>query len=111
MNKTSAMRLVCNMEDISEASVNRFLSMGCDLIIIRKKTKFYCYRNECPHMNLPLSIHSKGVLDKEQKHLVCAQHAAEFVIENGLCVKGPCIGMKLEPVSIELTDGNVLLKE
>jgi nitrite reductase/ring-hydroxylating ferredoxin subunit len=42
---------------------------------------------------------------------VCAQHAAEFSLENGLCVKGSCLGMKLEPVSIELTDDNVLLKD
>jgi nitrite reductase/ring-hydroxylating ferredoxin subunit len=62
-------------------------------------------------MNLPLSNRSKGIFDRDQRHLVCIQHAAAFDIENGHCVKGPCLGMKLEPVNIETNNGKLFLKE
>lgn len=102
---------VCHLDDIPEGSAARLLTAGNNLILIQKKGRLYAYRNECPHMNLPLTNRFNCTMDKEKKHLVCAQHAAEFSLESGLCVKGPCLGMKLEPVSIELTDDNVLLKD
>jgi naringenin degradation protein FdeD len=105
------MQSICHINDVAEGEARRFLIGVDNLILARSNGKLYAYRNECPHMNLPLTHRYNCLMDKEQKHLVCAQHEAEFAIEKGLCVKGPCIGMKLEPVSIELTDDNVLLKE
>ncbi len=62
-------------------------------------------------MNLPLINRSRGLLNKEQGQIVCVQHAAVFDIENGHCVKGPCLGMELEPVNIETNNGKLFLKE
>lgn len=111
MAMAKAKRLICSMEELPDDSANRFLSSGCDLVVIRIKDKLFAYRNECPHMNLPLTTRSKGILDKVQGHLVCMQHAAEFEIENGLCVNGPCQGMGLESVNIETNNGNIFLIE
>ena len=110
MDEGQATGLICHLEDITEDSVVRFMSTGCDFIVIRREGRLYGYRNECPHMNLPLTNRHNYKIDKKQKHLVCTQHAAEFAIENGLCVRGPCKGMKLEPVIIDLSDGKVYLK-
>jgi nitrite reductase/ring-hydroxylating ferredoxin subunit len=104
-------KIICHLDDIPEGSAARFIVAGHNLIVIQREGRLYAYSNECPHMNMPLTYRQNCTMDKEQKHLVCAQHAAEFTIENGLCDKGPCIGMKLEPVSIELIDDNILLKE
>lgn len=84
---------------------------GKNLVVTHRRGRLYAYRNECPHMNLPLTNRNHCTMDKDQKHLVCAQHAAEFLLENGHCVKGPCIGMKLESVPVDLIGGNVLLKD
>ena len=110
MGKVHATRLVCRMEELPDDSASRFLLSGCDLIVIRRKGRLFAYRNECPHMNLPLTNRSKGIFDKNQGRLVCMQHTAEFDIETGLCVKGPCKGMELEPVNIELNNGKLFLK-
>jgi len=99
------------MDELPEDSAIRFLLTDCDLIVIRRKGSLYAYRNECPHMELPLSNRSKGIFDKDHGHLVCMQHGAVFDIENGLCVKGPCQGMELEPVNIETNNGKLFLKE
>lgn len=111
MGKVNAMQLVCSMEELTDGSAKRFMLSGRDLIVIRIKGKLFAYRNECPHMNLPLTNRSKGIFDKDQGRLVCMQHAAEFDIENGFCVKGPCQGMELESVNIETNNGKLFLKE
>ncbi len=111
MDTAHATRLICHEEELTEGSAVRFLLTGCDLIVIRRKGRLYAYRNECPHMNLPLSNRSKGIFDKDQGHLVCTQHAAVFDVENGRCVKGPCLGMELEPINIETNNGKLFLKE
>lgn len=111
MGKTHATRQICHMEELPEDSAIRFMITGCDLIVTRRKGRLHAYRNECPHMNLPLTNRTKGLFDNDQGNLVCMQHAAEFDIENGLCVKGPCQGMELEPVNIETNNGKLFLKE
>jgi len=105
------MEVICDANDISEGAARRFSVKNLDLIVVHRYGIFYAYRNECPHMNLPLTNRSKGIIDKNQKHLVCIQHRAEFDIENGFCVKGPCQGMELEPVNIETNNGKLYLKE
>jgi len=103
------MEFVCREEEVTEGDAWRFLAGNYDLIVARKDGKLYAYRNECPHMNLPLINRLKGLLNKEQGHLICVQHAAVFDIKNGFCVKGPCLGMVLESVEIELIDGGIFL--
>ena len=110
MDKVKALRLICESDQLSEDDALRFLLKDYNLILIRRKGKLFGYRNECPHMNLPLTTRSKAILSNEQDHLLCSQHAAEFDIQNGLCVKGPCVGMELETVEVELIDGKIFLK-
>jgi len=105
------MEVICATNDIARDSARRFLVKNYDLIVVHRYGRFYAYRNECPHMNLPLTNHSKGIIDENQKHLVCIQHRAEFDIENGSCVRGPCQGMVLEHVNIETKNGKLFLKE
>jgi len=105
------MKIVCRDEDVAEGDARRFFVGNNNLIVARINGKLHAYRNECPHMNLPLTNRSKALINKEQNHLVCAQHAAAFAIENGLCVNGPCVGMELEPVIIESDNGKLYLNE
>jgi nitrite reductase/ring-hydroxylating ferredoxin subunit len=105
------MEVICDTNDITGDSARRFIVKNFDLIVVLRNGRFYAYRNECPHMNLPLTNRSKGIIDKNQKHLVCIQHRAEFDIENGICVKGPCLGMALEPVNTETNNGKLYLIE
>lgn len=104
------MNVICDANDIAEDCARRFIVKSLNLIVVHKNGKFYAYKNECPHMNLPLTNHSKGIIDENQKHLVCIQHRAEFDIENGYCIRGPCQGMVLEPVNLETKNGKLFLK-
>jgi nitrite reductase/ring-hydroxylating ferredoxin subunit len=41
--------------------------------------------------------------------IVCATHGAEFGIEDGIYLRGPCLGGRLESVISEINDGGVLV--
>ena len=105
------MQVICDTKDITGDSARRFIVKNLDLIVMHRNGRFYAYRNECPHMNLPLTNRSKGIIDKNQEHLVCMQHGAEFDIENGSCIKGPCQGMALESVRTKTNNGKLYLIE
>jgi phenylpropionate dioxygenase-like ring-hydroxylating dioxygenase large terminal subunit len=43
--------------------------------------------------------------------LVCRKHAATFDIDSGVCTHGPCEGAKLDPIEVEVRDGDVFLAD
>jgi nitrite reductase/ring-hydroxylating ferredoxin subunit len=47
-------------------------------------------------------------MNLDKSRILCATHGAEFRIEDGYCVLGPCTGQSLEPVAVKLRDGNVV---
>ncbi len=100
---------LCCIEDIAEDSAIRLNAAGEDLILVRWQGQFYAYRNDCPHMNMPLTNYSSAALSKDHTRLLCRQHAAQFDIESGLCVEGSCVGMNLHSLAIKVLDGEVFL--
>jgi nitrite reductase/ring-hydroxylating ferredoxin subunit len=76
---------------------------------VRQGGRLYVYVNRCPHIGTPLHFMTDRFLSASRERIVCATHGAEFAIEDGLCVRGPCLGDRLEPVMIEVRDGVILV--
>lgn len=77
-----------------------------DFFIVRKHELLRGYRNSCPHWpgsSLPLRKHA--YLDREMNYIVCYGHGAKFTLPDGLCVMGPCLGQRLDPVEIRIEEG------
>jgi nitrite reductase/ring-hydroxylating ferredoxin subunit len=88
------------------------LGQGKDsAFLVRKGNRIFAYSNACPHVeNAPLPWRKDEYLNKEKTHIVCSGHGAEFEIENGLCVLGPCIGKKLKTIKVDIAeDGKIFL--
>jgi nitrite reductase/ring-hydroxylating ferredoxin subunit len=67
------------------------------------------YRNRCPHDGTtPLPWRRHAYLNHAQDRIVCSAHGAEFLIESGECVLGPCIGQFLTRVPLQVHDGHIL---
>jgi nitrite reductase/ring-hydroxylating ferredoxin subunit len=43
--------------------------------------------------------------------VVCRKHAATFEKDSGVCTHGPCEGAELDPVAVEVRDGDVYLTD
>ena len=46
----------------------------------------------------------------DKRHFLCRTHGALYRIDTGACVQGPCGGLSLEPLAIELDAGRVYLQ-
>jgi nitrite reductase/ring-hydroxylating ferredoxin subunit len=65
--------------------------------------------NRCPHWGIPLDGASSDILVYADgtARLRCASHGAEFAIDTGVCLSGPCEGDRLSPLRVEV-DGNIV---
>ncbi|MFN3842483.1 MAG: Rieske (2Fe-2S) protein [Rehaibacterium terrae] len=78
------------------------------LILVREGMQVAAFLNICPHAGRRLDwAPGRFLIDKGR--LVCAAHGATFERMSGECVAGPCRGQSLQPVAVDVRDGQVWL--
>jgi len=102
-------RVLCRLEDIPDGEGRGFeVDGGEDILVVRRGDKAYGYLNVCPHAASPLDWVENQFMNMDKSHILCATHGAEFRIEDGFCVLGPCRGRSLTPVAITVQGGEVI---
>ncbi len=101
-------RTLCRVTDIPDSGAKGF--PGADgaftgLIVVRQGDQIYVYENACPHIGTPLDWTPDRFLSADGRHLICATHGAEFTIDTGECISGPCRGDHLTPINVVVQDG------
>ena len=61
-----------------------------ELMAIRRRLAVFVYVNSCPHWGSTLDVCPGRFLNREGTHIHCSTHGAQFRIEDGFCIKGPC---------------------
>ncbi len=70
------------------------------------------YRDVCRHLSFPLDWRGDGqVFTPDGEHLICGLHGAQYDPADGRCVSGPCEGLFLHALPVEVADGVVYLVE
>lgn len=108
------LRALCRVDDIREGGSRGFGPAPggfTGLFAVRSGGQVFVYVNSCPHLGAPLDWAPNRFLSSDRTRIVCATHGAEFTIEDGMCVRGPCLGAGLEPVMIHIKDGMILVPE
>ena len=107
------MRVICRVDDVPDRSGRGYTVMRgdteTDIVVVRLGRTIRAYVNVCPHLGLNLDWQPDAFFDFERRHILCGMHGALFRVADGQCVYGPCLGHALEPVAIELRDGEVHL--
>jgi nitrite reductase/ring-hydroxylating ferredoxin subunit len=109
-----ATRTLCRLEDIPEGGSKGFPAAPggfTGLLAVRQSDAVYVYVNACPHIGTPLDWTPGRFLSADGSHIICATHGAEFRIADGVCIRGPCHGDRLERVVIRIEDGTVYVPE
>jgi nitrite reductase/ring-hydroxylating ferredoxin subunit len=107
-------RRLCNIDDIPDGGSRGFPPAPggfTGLFAIRQGERVLIYVNACPHLGVSLDWTPDRFLSADGSRIVCATHGAEFAIDDGLCLRGPCLGDRLEAVDVELRGGAVLVPE
>jgi len=104
---------LCQINEIADgSSMGRTAEVSgkrTRLIIVRKGGCFFVYVNSCPHNRGPLDFIPDQFLTPAKDMILCAGHGAQFRIEDGYCVIGPCAGKALQPIPCTVRDGSVWL--
>jgi nitrite reductase/ring-hydroxylating ferredoxin subunit len=102
------MRALCRVEEIPDGGAKGFPAAPggfTGLFAVRRGDAVVVYVNACPHLGVSLDWAPDRFLDAAGELIVCSTHGAEFRIEDGFCLRGPCAGDRLESVMTEINDG------
>lgn len=108
------MRRLCALDEIPDGGSRGFGPAEggfTGLFAVRQGGVVRVYVNSCPHIGVPLDWAPHRFLSTDGTRIVCGTHGAEFAIESGQCLRGPCIGDHLEAVPVRIEDGSVLVAE
>jgi len=95
-----------SLSRITETGENR----PFPIVIVRTAANDYVgYVNACPHEGIWLNFGAGEFFSRDRAFLRCGRHGANFEIETGLCVDGPCQGKSLQPIALAVIDGEVCL--
>ncbi|GEM_PF-1261696 len=75
------------------------------VIIVRDHQILAAYINRCPHALIPLDDNHNDVLSLDQRTIQCAMHFAQFRLEDGYCIYGPCAGDRLKRIALRVENG------
>lgn len=101
-----AATFLCQINDIADPGSRGFRvtdgDTAKDIMVIRRGNEVFGYINSCPHTGVCLDWQPGQFLAMDSQSIICATHGAEFRIEDGYCVGGPCAGDSLVPVRITI---------
>lgn len=109
---------LCRLEEIEDGEGRGFvLGEGAEelaLFVVRQGDAAFAYVNSCPHQGTPLDwggFDGSGghFVSEHSGNILCATHGAEFRVEDGHCLAGPCLGCGLQPVRLS-RDADGLLR-
>ena len=106
------MPFLCKASDVTETGREYLVSGNGGayyVMLFRLGDQVRAYQNVCPHRFLSLSWAPDRFMIGEDGLLVCPHHGAAFELEQGECLQGPCVGDRLFPVEIRITDDEIWL--
>ncbi len=107
-------RALCRLDDFPDGACKGFPPAPggfTGLLAVRQGDTIHVYVNSCPHIGTPLDWVPGRFLSIDGSRIVCATHGAEFRITDGECLRGPCLGDRLERVMIQIKDGTLFVPE
>jgi nitrite reductase/ring-hydroxylating ferredoxin subunit len=105
-------RLLCRIDDIPDGQARGFSAPDTShhsLFAVRRGSRTFVYVNQCPHAGAELEYAQDRFLSSDGRRIICFAHNAQFAVETGNCVGGPCAGQALEAVPVKIVNGSVMI--
>ena len=107
---------ICHITEIRDPGAKGFELSHNDrtlaFFVVKKHGQIFGYVNKCPHVGVNLEWRPDDFLNIDKSLIQCSVHGAEFIIETGHCIGGPCYGKMLDPVKLQLdAQGNIFLDD
>ena len=105
---------LCHASDLADGESRGFDPHGSGrdtLFLVRRGERVNAWLDSCPHEpGTPMAWRRHAYLNAARDRIVCHAHGAQFDLDSGVCLLGPCLGQRLTPVDVQLSsDGRVHL--
>lgn len=104
--------VLCRFDEVPEGGSRGFDPEGrgqASVFAVRRADTVHVYADRCPHHGTAMAWRRNEYLNAAGDRIVCAAHGAQFEIESGLCVLGPCLGDRLTPVPWRMALGKIFI--
>jgi len=109
--KKSSRKLVGSAGELAHGTSKKFTlrrgSRELEALLVNYQGNLFAYVNRCPHTGITLDWVNNQFFSVDGRYLMCATHGAVFEPPSGECIWGPCVGLALQSVPIEIEDGQV----
>ena len=110
-DKSSARKLVGAVGEIEHGESKKFtLRRGqrdLEALLVNFQGQHFAYINRCPHTGITLDWVNNQFFSSDTRYIMCATHGAVFEPPTGECIWGPCVGLSLQSVPVEIEDGRI----
>jgi nitrite reductase/ring-hydroxylating ferredoxin subunit len=104
--KKSLGKLVGTVGELEHGKSKKFtLRRGqrdLEALLVNYEGNYFAYVNRCPHTGITLDWVNNQFFSSDNRYLMCATHGAVFEPPTGECVWGPCFGLALQNVPIQI---------
>ena len=115
MDEVDLARVICPLHELADPGAKGFTMGEGDWplrgFVVRRGGNVHAYVNHCPHAGFPLNWNPDAFLAPDAPLILCAMHGALFEIETGLCLSGPCDGLRLRALAVRVVRGYVTLDD
>lgn len=109
--KHSTRKLVGAVGEIGHGKSKKFtLRRGqrdLEALLVNFEGQHFAYINRCPHTGITLDWVNNQFFSSDNRYIMCATHGAVFEPPTGECIWGPCVGLSLQSVPVEIEEGRV----
>jgi nitrite reductase/ring-hydroxylating ferredoxin subunit len=109
--KQSARRLIGAVGEIEHGMSKKFtLRRGqreLEALLVNFEGQHFAYINRCPHTGITLDWVNNQFFSSDNRYIMCATHGAVFEPPTGECIWGPCVGLSLQSVTVEIEEGRI----
>ena len=81
-----------------------------EAMLVNYEGNQFAYVNRCPHTGITLDWVNNQFFSSDNRYLMCATHGAVFEPPSGECIWGPCFGLSLQSMPIEIDDGQIFAR-
>jgi nitrite reductase/ring-hydroxylating ferredoxin subunit len=78
-----------------------------EALLVNFEGRHFAYINRCPHTGITLDWVNNQFFSSDNRYLMCATHGAVFEPPTGECIWGPCFGLSLQAVPVEIEEGRI----
>lgn len=112
VSKPPPPRILCALAALPLGESRAFAAEApgeADLFAVHGPHGVTVFRNACPHLGVKLDWVPGKFLSADGTRIICATHGAEFRLDTGQCLRGPCKGEVLTRVPCTIADGQVMV--